>query len=308
MRALVTGATGFVGKRLLQFLDEPVVLSRNAESAKRVLGDRTRVLSWDPMSEAAPREAFAGVDTVFHLAGDPVAEGRWNEEKKRRIRDSRVIGTANLVRGIAAAESKPRVLVSASAIGYYGSRGDETLDEAAAASEGFLAEACVAWEREAAAAKQLGVRTAMGRIGLVLGDGGALKKMLLPFKLGLGGRLGDGRQWMSWVHVDDVVGMFLYAAREEGVRGPFNAVGPKPATNIDFTKALGRAVHRPTILPAPVFALRLAFGEFAEVPLGSQRCVPKRMLDAGYRFQYPTLDEALAAAVAGTSKPAGFVR
>lgn len=297
MRALVTGATGFVGRRLLEFLEDPIVLSRDAERAKTTLGGRVRTMAWDPAEEPAPVAAFAGVDTVFHLAGDPVAEGRWNDAKRRRIRESRTLGTANLVRGIAASGEKPKVLVSASAIGYYGSRGDEILDESSTAGGDFLAQVCSEWEREAIHAESLGVRAAMARIGIVLGRGGALQKMLLPFKLGLGGRLGAGRQWMSWVHVDDVVGMMLHAAGDSMLRGPFNAVGPDPVTNRDFTKALGRAVHRPTIFPVPPLALKLAVGDFAEVLLASQRCVPTRMQAAGYRFKYATVDDALVASV-----------
>lgn len=304
MRALVTGATGFVGRKLLERLEQPVVLSRDAERAKRSLPHGVCVYAWDSMREPAPAAAFAGVDTVIHLAGDPVAEGRWNDEKRRRIRESRTIGTANLVRGIAASATKPATLVSASAIGYYGSRGDETLDESASAGSDFLAQVCIEWEREAAAAEALGLRTAMARIGIVLGDGGALKKMLLPFKLGLGGRLGAGKQWMSWVHVDDVVGMLLQVAGDATLRGPFNCVGPKPVTNAEFTKAVGRAVRRPTIFPVPPIALKLAVGDFAEVLLASQRCVPKKMLAAGYTFKYPTVDSAMTAAVCGDARAA----
>jgi len=300
MRALVTGATGFVGRRLLEMLDDPIVLSRDAERAKKSLGGKIRTMAWDPEKEPAPVAAFDGVDTVFHLAGDPVADGRWNDEKRRRIRESRTIGTANLVRGIGACGVKPTTLVSASAIGYYGSRGDEILDESATAGDDFLAKVCVEWEREAVHAESLGVRTSMARIGIVLGQGGALQKMLLPFKLGLGGRLGAGRQWMSWVHVDDVVGLLLHAAGDSMMRGPFNTVGPEPVTNRDFTKALGRAVHRPTLFPVPPFMLKLAIGDFAEILLASQRCLPKRMQAAGYRFKYATLDGALAASVGGS--------
>lgn len=309
MKAVVTGATGFVGRELLKQLDEPIVLSRHAPKAKATLGAGVRVFEWNPLAGPAPAEAFVGAEAVFHLAGEPVAEGRWNDAKKKLIVESRTTGTANLVRGLkAAGDARPPVLVSASAVGYYGSRGNETLAEDAAPADDFLARACVDWEREAAAARELGMRVVMGRIGLVLGRGGALAKMLPPFKLGLGGTLGSGRQWMSWVHVDDIVGMFLHAATHAEVQGPFNAVGPTPATNAEFTKALGRVLNRPTFLPVPPFALRLALGEFAEVPLASQRCLPEVMLGAGYRFHYDTVERALAASVAPEDQAKSDVR
>ena len=234
---------------------------------------------------------------MFHLAGESVGEGRWTAAKKQRIRDSRVIGTRRLVEGLAALEQKPRVLVVASAIGYYGSRGDETLDESSAPGDDFLAQVCRDWEAEARAAEKLGIRVVNTRFGIVLGNGGALKKMLLPFKLGAGGRLGNGRQWMSWVHVDDVVGILLAAAIDEQYRGPVNTVAPTPVTNREFTRVLASVLHRPAIFPVPAFGLRLVVGEFAEVLLGSQRVLPKAAQRAGYAFHYPELAEALRAAV-----------
>ncbi|HEV7225776.1 MAG TPA: TIGR01777 family oxidoreductase [Pirellulales bacterium] len=295
MRALITGATGFVGSRLLKQIDEPVVLSRNPESAGKALGG-VEAYAWDLMSGPPPAEAFRGVEAVFHLAGEPVAEGRWNADKKRRIMDSRKIGTANLVQGIERLAERPAVLVSASAVGYYGSRGDEILDESAAPASDFLAEVCIEWERAAERATTLGVRVVNPRIGIVLGaGGGALGKMLLPFKLGLGGRLASGKQWMPWIHRDDLVGLFLHAASHHDLRGPMNAVAPNPVTNREFTRTLAGAVHRPAIFPAPGPMLKLLVGEFAEVLLASQRVVPRVAERSSYRFQYPELAGALRA-------------
>ncbi len=274
MRALVTGATGFVGSRLVPRIAEPVFLSRDPQRAREKFA-RATPHYWDPLAAAPPADAFAGVDAIFHLAGESVGEGRWSAAKKQRIRDSRILGTRHLVEGLAALEQRPRVLVAASAIGYYGSRGDETLDESSPPGNDFLARVCCDWEAEARAAEKLGVRVVCARFGIVLGQGGALAKMLLPFKLGLGGRLGDGRQWMSWVHIDDVVGILLAAAGEEQYRGPVNTVAPEPVTNREFTRVLASVLHRPAIFPVPALALRLAVGEFSEVLLGSQRVLPK---------------------------------
>ena len=295
MRALVTGATGFVGTSLLSRLDRPVVLSRNPLAAeKRLELYGVTVHPWDSASERPPAAAFEGVDVVFHLAGESVGEGRWTAAKKKRIRDSRVDGTRSLIETLGQLSVRPKVLVSASAIGYYGSRGDELLDESAAAGNDFLAEVCVAWEREALAAEKLGIRVVTLRTGIVLGKGGgALAKMLTPFKLGVGGRLGSGHQWMSWIHVEDEVRLMLHAAEHDAIRGAINLVSPSPVTNREFTRTLGRVLGRPTILPAPEFALRLAIGEFAEVLLGSQRVVPKVAEQTGYEFRYPQLDGAL---------------
>jgi uncharacterized protein (TIGR01777 family) len=298
MRALVTGATGFIGKKLIARLERPVVLSRDGARAKKELGD-VEAHSWNPEAGPPPKEVWEGVDVVFNLAGEQVS-GRWSEKKKRAIRDSRILGTSNLVAGLAAASVKPRprLLVSASAVGYYGDRGDELLDESATPADDFLAKVCVAWEAEAQRAKVLGVRVVMPRIGIVLGAGGGpLAQMIKPFKMGIGGRLGSGRQWVPWVHVEDVVGMMLFAVEKEALDGPMNAVGPKPVTNQEMAKALGHALSRPSFMPTPAFALKLALGEFSSAVLGSQRMVPKVAEAAGYRFRFPTIEAALADAL-----------
>jgi uncharacterized protein len=295
MKALVTGATGFVGPRLLRLLDSPVVVSRSPERARRAVGNLAGpIFRWDPMREPLPAEALEGVDVIYHLAGESVAEGRWNAAQKARIRDSRVIGTRNLVQGIKQVDHKPSVLVSASAVGYYGNRGDEELTEAASPADDFLAEVCVAWEREALAAEQLGVRTVTARTGIVLGaGGGALAKMLTPFKLGAGGPLGNGKQWMPWVHVADLARLYVHAADTSSINGPLNAVAPNPVRNSEFTKALGRQLHRPAFMPAPYLGLRLLFGEFAQVLFASQRVIPQVALETGFVFQYPDIASAL---------------
>ena len=296
MRALVTGATGFVGRRLLGKLTQPIVLSRNAAKAEQSLRSlKVKAFAWEPQAGPPPAAAFAGIDTVFHLAGDPVAEGRWTAAKKARIKDSRVVGTRNLVAGLRALPTRPRVLVSASAVGIYGSRGDEALDEASSHASDFLADVCAGWEREAFAARDLGIRVVPIRVGIVLGaGGGALAKMLTPFRLGLGSPLGSGGQYMPWVHIDDLVELMLFAAREEQANGPLNGVAPHPVTNLEFTKTLGRVLGRPTFMPpVPRFALRTVLGEFADVLLASQRVYPRAAQAAGFTFRFPDLEPAL---------------
>ena len=296
MRALVTGATGFVGRRLVERLDGPVVLSRDAERARKSLAADVTAHDWDPLAGPPPAEALDGVEAVYHLAGESVAQGRWTAAKKQRIRDSRVLGTRHLAEAIAASSAPPKVLISASAVGYYGSQGDRLIDETAPAGDDFLAEVCRAWEAESQRVREAGVRLVNPRIGVVLGrGGGALAKMLTPFKLCVGGRLGDGRQYMPWIHLDDLVGMILHAAEHDEMSGPMNATAPNPVTNREFTRALARVLGRPAIFPAPKFALKLLFGEFAEALFDSQRVVPRAAEAAGYEFRYPGLEPALRA-------------
>jgi uncharacterized protein (TIGR01777 family) len=301
MRALVTGATGFVGRRLLARLDRPIVLTRSAAKARGELAGRAvEIHEWDLNAGPPPSEALDDVEVVFHLAGESVAGGRWTKRRKERIRGSRVEGTRNLVDALAKLPQtrRPKALVSASAVGYYGSRGEEALTEQSPPGDDFLAEVCVAWEREAERAADAGIRTSMLRISIVLGpDGGALKKMLPPFKLGLGGRLGSGRQWMPWIYVDDLAALFIHVAAHDEIHGPLNAVAPVAVRNRDFTKALARELHRPAFLPAPYFGLRLLFGEIATVLFASQKVEPRVAIESGFVYRYARLDDALHAAL-----------
>lgn len=286
----------------MELLEGAVVLSREPERARQKF-PAVEAHPWSPEAGPPPDGALRGVDAVFNLAGEPVAEGRWTVEKKRLIRDSRVLSTRNLIAGLAAQETRPRVLVSASAVGYYGDRGDEELDEMSLAGRGFLADVCAQWEREALAAERLGIRVVCVRTGVALSSrGGALARMLTPFRLGAGGRLGSGRQWMPWIHLDDVVGIMMHASRDDTLRGAINAVGPRPVTNTEFTAALGHAVHRPALLPVPSAALRLAFGEMSEILTASQRVFPKVAERTGYAFKYSDLKGALDAVLTTTAQ------
>ncbi|HEV2447421.1 MAG TPA: TIGR01777 family oxidoreductase [Candidatus Sulfopaludibacter sp.] len=294
MKITISGASGLIGRRLLKALSGNghtlQVLSRHAGTN---MPGGVKVFPWDPSKAEPPDESLRDADAVIHLAGEPVAQ-RWTDHAKRRIRDSRVVGTRNLVQAIGKLTGKPSVLVCSSAIGYYGSRGDEMLPESAGPGNGFLADLCVAWEKEAAAAEALGMRVVSVRTGLVLDKrGGALARMLPPFKMGAGGRLGNGQQWQSWIHLDDLVGLYRLAL-ETPLKGAINGVAPYPVTNADFTKALASALHRPAVFPVPSFGLKLLFGEMAEVLLASQRVQPKQAEAAGYRFKFPQLEPALA--------------
>jgi hypothetical protein len=278
--------------------DALVALSRQPGSAA-ALPPGTERIQWDALGGPAPARSFAGVDAIVHLAGESVAQ-RWTAERKRQIRDSRVTGTRNLLAPLAGLATRPRVLVSASAVGIYADRGEETLTEASAPGTGFLATVCEEWEDAASAAATLGIRVVRLRIGVVLAaEGGALARLLPPFRLGLGGPVGNGRQWVSWVARDDVVGLALHALDHPQLAGALNATAPEPVRNLDLARTLGAVVHRPAILPAPAFALRLAFGEMAEMLLASQRALPAAALGAGYVFRQPTLEPALRAILAG---------
>ena len=293
----LTGSTGFIGRKLLEHYPcdkhSLIALSRKDPGFDPLI----HFVPWNSAKELPGTETLDRAEAVIHLAGEPVAQ-RWNDDVKRRIRESRVIGTRNLVDGIARTRHKPPVLICASAIGYYGDRGEELLDEGSAAGSGFLPQVCVEWEREADRAEQFGVRVVKLRIGIVLGKGGgALAAMLPPFKMGVGGKLGSGRQWMSWIHVDDLVRMIAFAIDNPDVRGPLNGVAPNAVRNSDFTHALGSALGRPAILPMPAFAAKMVLGEMAEVVLGSARVSPKAAVDAGFGFDHPDLTAALRSVV-----------
>ena len=291
-RILISGASGPIGTALVaSFGPLGIEVVRLARGAARNAGQ----VSWDPLAPLSPA-AVSGFDAVVHLAGESVV-GRWTADKKKAIRDSRVLGTRHLVAALAQAEVKPRVLVCASAVGFYGDRGDELLREESPSGQGFLPEVCREWEDASRIAGDAGIRTVNIRIGLVLSaKGGALAKLLTPFKLGLGGRIGSGQQWWSWIHVDDVVGGIHHAMRSESLAGAVNLVAPNPVRNAEFTRVLASVLGRPAFFPVPEFALRMAFGKMAagELFLSSQRTEPGKLLAEGYEFRFRELRGALA--------------
>ncbi len=292
MRIAVTGSSGLVGSQLLPFL------TTGGHEALRVVRRDAKAkneISWQPSKGEIDKAALEGVDAIVNLAGESIAEGRWTEEKKKRIRESRVDSTRTIAEAIASMDNPPKVLVNASAIGFYGDRGDEILDEDKPAGEGFLSEVCEDWEAAATPAEEAGIRVVKMRIGVVLSPkGGALAKMLPPFKLGGGGRMGSGKQYWSWIALDDLVGAIHHAIMTESLSGPVNATAPEALTNAEFTKVLGRVLKRPTIFPMPAFAAKLVLGEMAEaLLLSSARVVPKRLEESGYGFRFPTLEAAL---------------
>ena len=289
-RILVSGASGPIGSALLPSLRAQgfavTRLVRNTTAGKDQI-------VWDPSRPVSP-DTVSGFDAVIHLSGETIV-GRWTEAKKRRIIESRVLGTSHLAEAVARAAERPRVFISASAIGYYGSRGDEILREESPSGDGFAAEVCRQWEGATEPASAAGIRTAQMRFGVVMSAaGGALPKMLPPFRLGLGGRLGSGRQWSSWVSVDDVVGAIQHVLNHDTLQGPVNTVSPNPVTNAEFTSTLASVLHRPAIFPMPAFAVKLVFGEMGEeLFLGSQRVEPAKLAASGYRFKHPELKNAL---------------
>jgi uncharacterized protein (TIGR01777 family) len=295
IKVVIAGGGGFLGKRLTRELrrrgDRATVLSRSALDG---------AVRWDGRGGGAWEEELEGADAVVNLCGAGVADRPWTRARRKELEDSRFLSTRALVEAIGRRSRKPRVLVNASAVGWYGDRGEESLREDAAPGYGFLADLCARWEAEARRAEAHGVRTVLLRIGVALGaDGGALQRMLLPFKLGLGGRLGGGAQWMPWVHADDVVGLTLASIENDRFRGPVNAVAPEAIRSVEFTRELGRALNRPTPFPVPAAVLRLALGDMSQILLASQRVAPAAALAAGYSFRHPRLDEALRSIVSG---------
>ncbi len=293
MKILISGASGLVGTHLI-----PTLLAKGHEIYKlvRKTPKSSDEIQWEAEkgfseTEQAKLENF---DAVMHLAGDNVASENWSDEKKRKIKDSRVVGTRVLVDALKRAQNPPKIFVSASATGFYGNRKDEILTEDSRQGAGFLTDVCTAWEDEIEKAEEF-ARVVFLRIGVVLvKDGGALEKMLMPFKFGVGGTIGSGKQWMSWIALDDLIKLIHFALENETLRGAVNAVAPNPVTNEEFTKMLGKALHRPTVLPIPTFAIKLMFGEMGEtLLLQGARVLPKRLLDAGFEFQFSNLEEAM---------------
>lgn len=306
MRIFITGGSGLVGRRLMPRLvqrgDQPVVLTRNTAQATARLGNQAELVEGDPMLPGPWMERVSGADAIINLVGEGIFNARWSDSFKATLRDSRIRSTQNLVAAIGKAQAKPKVLISGSAIGYYGFHGDEELTESARAGDDFLAHLCVEWEQAAQAVEAMGLRPVLLRTGVVLDrDGGALAQMMLPFKLFVGGKVGSGKQWVSWIHHGDETGIILLALDNPQARGPINATAPNPVTNGQLARALGGAMARPSLLPTPGFMLRLALGERACLVLGGQRVLPQRAQALGFAFRFPDINAALADIIA---KPA----
>ncbi|MFK0730449.1 MAG: TIGR01777 family oxidoreductase [Gloeotrichia echinulata IR180] len=301
MKVAITGATGFVGSRLVARLHKEghkvLVFTRSTDFAQKVFPSQTfpnvEIVAYTPTVSGAWQNAIALCDSVVHLAGEPIAEERWTPEQQQKILNSRKLGTQKIVEAIANANPKPTVLVNASAIGYYGTSETATFDETSLSGNDFLAQVCLAWEAEATKVKDAGVRLVILRLGIVLGLGGALGKMITPFKLFAGGPLGSGRQWFSWIHLDDVVSLILQALTKPETQGVYNATAPHPVRMTDLCQALGLVLNRPSWLPVPAFALEALLGDGAIVVLEGQQVLPKRTVAAGFEYQYPDLQSAL---------------
>ena len=303
MQVFITGGTGLVGgrlvRRLLERRDRPVVLTRRVATAEAMFGKSCRIVEGDPMKAGPWQDIAAECDAVVNLAGENLFNHRWNDQFKALMADSRLQTTAHVVEALARKprreDGSPKVLVNASAIGIYGPHGDEELTEESPPASDFLANLCVQWENAARAVEASGVRCALIRIGVVLAkEGGALKQLWTPFSLGMGGPVGDGRQWMSWIHHEDMIGILLLALDNNEAAGPLNGVAPNPVTNRDFATAFGKALHRPSFMPTPRFVLRAMLGESADVVTTGQRVLPKKALALGYDFKFPTIDAALS--------------
>lgn len=296
MKLVIAGASGFIGSMLVQRLgqrgDALVLLSR--ESPSSAAGPNTEWLMWEPGESGGWEESIDGADGIVNLAGEGIAEKRWTERQKEIILSSRIDSTRALVRAIAKAKAKPKFLINASAVGYYGPRGDETLTEESAPGKDYLARVCVAWEQEARKAQDHGVRVALVRTGIVLAKGkGALAKMILPFKFFVGGPLGSGKQWMPWIHIEDEIGLIVFLIENVNAQGSFNATAPSPVTMEEFCRVLGRVLNRPSWASVPASALRLLLGEMADMILAGQKALPKAAEKLGYNFKYPTIKDAL---------------
>ena len=303
MKVAITGATGFVGSRLVERLQaqghQPLILTRNRASADRAF-PTLEIVAYTPTESGSWQQAIAGCDAVVHLAGEPIAESRWTPERKQEILKSRQLSTQKIVEAIAQANPKPTVLVNASAIGYYGTSETATFDESSPSGNDFLAEVCQAWEAEAQKVKNAGVRLVILRLGIVLGDGGALAKMTPPFKVFAGGPIGTGRQWFSWIHRDDLVNLILEALSRKDIEGVFNATAPNPVRMTELCQTIGETLNRPSWLPVPSFALEALLGEGAKVVLEGQQVLPKRTTSYGFKYRYPTVKQALAEILASS--------
>jgi uncharacterized protein (TIGR01777 family) len=296
MKVAITGATGFVGSRLVEQLQaqghQPLILTRKPAAASRTFPN-VEVVAYTPTESGDWQQAIALCDAVVNLAGEPIAEKRWTPQEKEEILNSRKLGTQKIVEAIAQANPKPKVLVNASAIGYYGTSETATFDETSPSGNDFLAEVCQAWETQAQKVKEAGVRLVILRFGIVLGNGGALAKMIPPFQLFAGGPLGTGQQWVAWIHRDDLVRLIIEALTRPDMEGVFNATAPNPVRMSEFCQVLGDVLHRPSWLPVPSFALEALLGEGAKVVLEGQQVLPKRTTSSGFEYRYPTVKQAL---------------